>query len=122
MKNMHLPSYGAGFVTGLLVLGVFWTGHAVFGSKPVAPVMQQRQFGGPNGGGADRMAGMAERMGISVEELQKELDTGKTMQQIAEEHGVTFGGGGFVPRSGTGGVRGANTGSGSSVSSSQSSL
>lgn len=43
---------------------------------------------GPNH--ADRLADMATEFNMSTADLQKELDAGKEMYQIAAEHGVTF--------------------------------
>lgn len=66
---------------------------------------EQRQFQRPRDGSVMRQGGgnfgeeldpemrnqrMAERFGMTDEELQAELDAGKTMQDIAEEQGLDF--------------------------------
>ena len=60
---------------------------------------------------AGRMERMAERLGMSMEELQQELDTGKTFSEIAEERGVDLSGGMGPGREG--GFRGPDMLSGS---------
>jgi hypothetical protein len=49
---------------------------------------------------------MAQRLGVTEDALRQELATGKTLQQIAQEHGVQFGdrrtGSGSFVRSGSG--------------------
>lgn len=95
MKNFHPLSFGLGLGSGLLILLLVFGGMRVFAGN------NRARFGGPNGGnwqqfqgdnGGPNLARMAERFGMTEEELQKELDSGKTMQQIAQEHGVQFGG------------------------------
>ncbi len=54
------------------------------------------------------MSRMAERFGMTEADLQKEIATGKTMQQIAQEHGVQFGRGMQNPNGTT--IPAANTG------------
>ncbi len=102
MKNLHLFSVATGVVSGLILLFV-WSAsmHLFFPAQTVitSSASQQGTGTGPN------LARMATRLGITQAALQKELDSGKTMQQIAAEYGVTFGGG---RRSGSG----ATTGSG----------
>lgn len=99
MKQFHPLSFVLGIVSGalLLLIGV-GTMHALH------PAPANRFVGG----GAPNTARMAQRLGISEDELQKELQSGKTMQQIAQEHGVTFGAGG-----GGGFRNGGSQGSGS---------
>ena len=112
MPKFHTQSFGLGFISGLVVLIIVIGGFRL--------VTGQRRTGFGGGGGGMNIARMADRMGISEDALQKELDSGKTMQQIAEEHGVQFGGG----RSGGGNrssVSSTVTGSGSSSLSSLSS-
>lgn len=48
----------------------------------------------PVGDETERTERMAENLGMTVEELEKELESGKTMMEIAEERGVEmpFGG------------------------------
>ena len=90
-KNFHWISFGAGVASGILLLLL-----VVGGMRLVSPP-RQRGFGGTGSfqsGGGPNLARMADRFGMTQAELQQELDAGKTMQQIAQEHGVTFGGGG----------------------------
>jgi hypothetical protein len=59
---------------------------------------------------------MAQRLGITQDQLQQELNSGKTFQQIAQEHGVQMGAGGRGTNSGSGSIRtssGALPGTGS---------
>ena len=96
MKNLHLFSVATGVISGVLLLFVWSVGMQFF--FPAQTVItssasQQGAGSGPN------LARMATRLGITQAALQKELDSGKTMQQIAAEYGVTFGGG---RRSGSG--------------------
>jgi hypothetical protein len=85
MKTFHPLSFGLGLVSGCLILflavSMFHIG--------AAPRVQGR-FAGNGGPNLERMA---QRFGMTQDELQKEIDSGKTMQQIAAEHGVQFGGG-----------------------------
>lgn len=103
-------SFGLGVVSGMVVLGIAVGGLHLFSPRAQAGLrggFQQGQGGGMNA------AFMAQRMGISEADLQKELDSGKTMQQIATEHGVTFGRGGNKPGTGSGAQR--PTGSGAAM-------
>ncbi len=89
----------------MLVLGVVVGGLHLMPSRTAARGTFQ-----PGQGGTMNTARMAERMGISEADLQKEIDSGKTMQEIATEHGVTFRGG-TRPGSGSGAQRTIGTGS-----------
>ena len=87
MKKIHLPSFGLGIVSGLLILLLVSGGMKLM-----------NKTGDGNGANGFGLARMAERLNISESDLQKELQSGKTFQQIAQEHGVQYGfgrGGGF---------------------------
>lgn len=113
MKNFNLKSYLVGLGTGLVILVVF-----IFAKPYVSPETQTQfprggqfdsqqrgQFQGQQGGqggqfppegmqpqggmmNEERLQSMAEQFGMTVEELQAEMDAGKTLPEIAEEHGV----------------------------------
>jgi hypothetical protein len=89
MKNLHIYSFVTGIASGALLLVIFSTGVHILHPHTATAATTGRTFQG----GAANTARMAQRLGITEAELQKELDSGKTMQQIAAEHGVTFGGG-----------------------------
>src|SRR5438105_1912438 len=102
MKNFHPLSFGLGLASGLLILMLVFGGMRVFG-RPAGG----GTFAGGNGGPRN-ITRMAQRLGMTEADLQKEIDGGKTMQEIAQEHGVTFTG--RRQRSGSGAA--APTGSG----------
>lgn len=91
MKTFHPLSFGIGLGSGLLVLVLIFGAMRVFGGParggfpPNGGNFQQMR--GANGGGQNT-AMMAERFGMTEAELQAELDSGKTIQQIAEEKGI----------------------------------
>lgn len=102
MKLPHFPSFGAGIAAGVVVVLVIAGGmHWAAGSVTPSPgTVGQRQQGGFGGG--QQTARMAERLGMTQEDLQKELDSGKTMLEISAEHGIELplGGGGRPSGSG----------------------
>lgn len=101
MKQFHALSFAFGLVSGALLLLLFIGGARVL--HPARAVVGSGQFGARGAGSAR----MAQRLGISQDELQKELSSGKTMQQIMSEHGIdpsTFGNGGGFGRGGSGAV------------------
>lgn len=115
MKTFHPLSFLFGLVCGLVVLVIFTGGwrlvHPSTGTPRASGGFQQ------NGGGFS-VSRMAQRLGMSETDLQKELDSGKTFQQIAQERGVA------LPtreqrQSGSGAILSA---SGTTVSSSASSI
>jgi hypothetical protein len=124
MKTFHPLSFALGLASGVLVLiVVFGSIRLIHGGNPTFAAGTGRgNYGQQFGGGAGpNTARMAQRLGITQDELQKELDSGKTVQEIAAEHGVQFGGrgqGNGGPRSGSGTT--TNTSSGSTTSSSTS--
>ncbi|NOS67250.1 MAG: hypothetical protein HOO67_02700 [Candidatus Peribacteraceae bacterium] len=85
MQRLHPFSFGLGLASGLVVLLLIIGGMRVMGGSS--------RRGTFTGSGGMNITRMAERFGMTEAELQAELDGGKTMQQIAQEHGVQFGGG-----------------------------
>jgi hypothetical protein len=106
MKNFHPLSFVLGLVSGALILLVVFSGSRMLGIGGRNNSFGNGQWQGRNGGPS--LSRMAERLGISESDLQKELANGKTMQQIATEHGVEFGrgmrrgSGATLPPTGTG--------------------
>lgn len=92
MKKFHLPSFVLGLLAGIVLLTLSVTRfRLVRGSHNATSQrsVNSQQF--QNGSGQPRnLSRMAERLGITEVELQKELDSGKTMQEIATEYGVDF--------------------------------
>ncbi len=80
MQKPHYPSFFAGIASGFVVLLLIIGGMHLF-------------FPAQSRGRGANLARMAQRMGITQDQLQQELNSGKTMQEIAQEHGVQFGGG-----------------------------
>ncbi len=80
MKSIHPLSFILGLVSGLIVLLIISAGLHLLSSSN----------SGTSGNGPS-LARMAQRFGITQAELQKELSGGKTIQQIAQEHGIQFG-------------------------------
>ncbi len=94
MKTPHPLSFVLGLVSGFVVLFVVIGGLRIvgIGTSGTAGASAQGRTG------AFSISRMAQRLGMTEADLQKELDSGKTFQQISQEHGVTGGGG----RRGTG--------------------
>ncbi len=105
MKQFNIRSYSIGVATGMAVLALLFGANRFFGtaseasSQPGRALLNQSrgQFGSdaarfPADGMLDenRLQAMAERFGMSVGELQAELDAGKALPEIAEERGVNF--------------------------------
>jgi len=106
MLHFHLRSYIVGVVTGVVLLLLYAGGQSLLRSpagRSLDTPMQgegmirsggQRDASAPEGmDPAGRMERMAERLGMSMEELQQELDAGKTFGEIAEERGIDLSGG-----------------------------
>lgn len=91
MKNFHIPSLLLGVATGIIVLILFVSVSRVMGGTSSSGTSASQ-----SGRSLDRMA---QRFGMTTADLQKELSAGKTIQQIAQEHNVSFGG---RPQSGSG--------------------
>jgi len=125
MFRFHLRSYIVGVITGVVLLLLFSGVQSLRRSPDQrssgAPMQEggmmlrsgeERNVPAPEGmDPAGRMERMAERLGMSMEELQQELDTGKTFSEIAEERGVDLSGGMGPGREG--GFRGPDMLSGS---------
>jgi len=120
MKPFHPLSFTLGLASGLVVLVIVVGSWQLASPSTGAPRMngtfqQTGGIGGPGGAGPNT-ARMAERLGMTEAELQEALDSGKTMQQIAEERGVEM-----PTRTGTGGMMGRGLrGASSSAAASQS--
>lgn len=95
MKSFQPFSFTLGVASGLVVLFLYAGITNMFGcsgtdcapavtNAPSSQNFRQRQ----EQGGMRNRAGMAERFDMTEEELQQELDNGKTMQDIAREHGM----------------------------------
>ncbi len=118
MKKFHPLSFGLGLASGFLVLLLVFGGVRLMRGNRAAP----GGFGSGNfqRQGANRsanMATMAQRFGMTEVQLRAELDSGKTMQQIAAEHGVDFqfrGNGNAMQRTATGGTVSSSAGFSSS--------
>ncbi len=113
MKNFQPLSFGLGLASGLVILLLIAGGMRLrhpssAGRFPTNGGAWQQRQGGGNGG--PNISRMAERFGMTEEELRKELEGGKTMQDIAREKGVEL----PMARGG----QPASTGSGTFVSSS----
>ncbi|MFH0851385.1 MAG: hypothetical protein V1876_01415 [Candidatus Peregrinibacteria bacterium] len=123
MKTFHPLSFVLGLASGFLALFLMVGGLRILrpASQTAAPGnragFQQRQ-GGAMGG--QNLSAMAEQLGMTQEDLQKELQAGRNLRDIATEKGVTLQFGNRIPlRQGSEGqVRG---GSGAVLSSSDSS-
>jgi len=83
MNTPHLPSLGLGILSGLIVLVVISAGLHLAAAPSTSAAAAGR---------APNLTRMAQRFGMTEADLQKEMADGKTLQQIAQEHGVTFGG------------------------------
>lgn len=103
MKRIHPLSFGLGIVSGMIILFVVVSGMRTLGFGQSGATAQNGQYQ-QGQRGAPSLSRMAQRLSISEADLQKELDSGKTMQQIAAEHGVQFGSGGRGLRGGSGAV------------------
>jgi hypothetical protein len=132
MKTFHPLSFGLGLGSGLLVLVLIFGAMRIFGGPARGGFPRDsrnfQQMRGANGG--PNVGMMAERFGMTEAELQAELDSGKTMQQIAEEHGIELPaggrgmmqGGGMMTRSSASGAIVTGTGSTTPATSSSSSV
>lgn len=112
MQNFSLKSFLLGLGSGAVIIVIVFAGMRMM--RPGVRMNGQFQAGGNR---QMNTARMAERFGMTEDELNAELKAGKTMQDIAKEHGVDFAFGGRGPATGSGRVM---TGSGNAVSSSSS--
>ncbi len=91
MKNFHFFSFGLGLGSGVLVLLLILGGMRAFGSASLQQESGERAGNWQqmrSGNGEPNMAAMAGRFGMTEAQLQSELDSGKTMRDIAREKGV----------------------------------
>jgi len=101
MKNFHPTSFILGLVSGILILFLFVGGkHLLWPSTQTGTVTGREAFQQGGGAGANTSR-MAQRLGMTEDELKKELASGKTFQEIAKEKGVTLGVGRGQTGSGT---------------------
>ena len=95
MKSFNLRSYIIGVITGIVIIFI------IFGVKSLlSPSQDSFSEGGYRSEGIqfqrggmmneERLQSMADRLGITLEELKAEMDAGKTLPEIAEERGVEF--------------------------------
>jgi len=89
MRQFHPVSFILGVATGLAMLMLFVGAFRLLGpsAEPGFPPMgggnwEQRQGGSPN------IGRMADRLGMTEEELRTEMESGKTVQEIARERGI----------------------------------
>jgi hypothetical protein len=82
MTKIHPLSFALGLASGAILLVLTVSGFTLI--QPVA--VPARSFGS-QGGQQMNIARTAERLGMTEEAVQKELDSGKTMREIMEEHG-----------------------------------
>ncbi|MBI2523622.1 hypothetical protein HYW84_04355 [Candidatus Peregrinibacteria bacterium] len=97
LKNFDLRSYVVGLLTGLVLLGIAM-GMKMVLLRDSAGTRRERYLQNDSGrsGGLDnpeRLQRMAEQLDMSVEDLQRELDAGKTLPELFKEHGVEWQGG-----------------------------
>lgn len=103
MKRFNLPSYIVGVITGAVILVLVFSVKPFLNPSQKTPFPSDRMFDGQERGESrregmrslegdmmneERLQSMADQFGITVEELQTEMDSGKTLPEIAEEHGV----------------------------------
>lgn len=114
MKQFNILSFGLGILTGVIVL--LLVGGSLRLMRP-SPDSATRNMQGA--GQEQRLQRMADTLEMSVADLQKELESGKTMQEIAAERGKELPAGG-PGRMGSGPVPSSASGTsiptGSSVS------
>lgn len=92
MKTFHPLSFFLGLVSGFLVL------FGAVGGWRLAQPTPQDGFAGNRATGLQRQGGgmgqnlpaMAEQLGMTEEDLKKELQGGKTLRDIAQEKGIAL--------------------------------
>ena len=102
MKLFHLRSYIIGVITGVVIIIIFVSAKSFLKPESEYDFSSNSNFDRQERGefqregmqgrimNEDSLQGMAERIGITIEELQVELDAGKTLPEIAEERGMEF--------------------------------
>lgn len=113
MKTFHPLSFVLGLASGFCILLLAVGGlRLVRGPSQTASPADRTGFQQRMGGGAGQnISAMAEQLGMTVEDLQKELQSGKNLRDLATEKGVELPFGGRM-RGGSGAVL---TSSGSSA-------
>jgi len=89
MKNFNLLSFVLGIASGALVLFLVVGGYRMVRPANSATRMSGRTFQ-QGGNGGFNLSRMAQRLGMTEADLQAALSSGKTMQDIAKEKGVTL--------------------------------
>lgn len=84
--KLHVPSFSAGLGLGIVFLLVVFGIQSLMGNESADAPAVGGQF--PATVRHERLQTMADRFGMTPEELQAQLDAGKTMQEIAEEKDV----------------------------------
>jgi hypothetical protein len=103
IKTLHVRSYGIGILSGIVILLLFMGTKSLLVSDDAQQNVpsnrnvnnqdrerfqrdgQRLQRG--NAVNEDQLQALADRFNITVQELQAELDAGKTISEIAEERG-----------------------------------
>lgn len=104
-------SYVIGLLTGLVIVVIFMGARTVLFSGRDSAGTRQEQFLQNRGGGAgnpDRLQRIAEQLDMSVEDVQRELDAGKTLPELFKEHSREWQGGfrrGQGPKEGSGSTK-----------------
>lgn len=101
MRNLHTKSFLLGIGSGIAIIVLLGAGMRLLHRTPSTgfngnrQAWQQRggaqggQRGAMNGGGMNLDA-MAERLGMTPEELRKEMQSGKRPRDIAAERGIDW--------------------------------
>ncbi|MEK7218977.1 MAG: hypothetical protein AAB728_05965 [Patescibacteria group bacterium] len=98
MKNFHPLSFALGLASGLLVLVIVVGGWRLLRPAPAVNVFRPLDGTFQRGSAGFNVSRMAERLGMTEEELQAELDSGKTFQEIAAGRGIDLSPGGRTMR------------------------
>jgi len=94
MKQLHPLSFILGIVSGILILLLVAGGLRLVYPNSSAPARSGTQWTGQGAPQGQRLQRVADTLGMNVADLQKELDSGKTLQDIATEHGKELPAGG----------------------------
>ncbi|MDD5103740.1 MAG: hypothetical protein PHX93_05060 [Candidatus Peribacteraceae bacterium] len=91
MKTFHPSSFVYGLISGAIILflfgGVMRFLRPGVSSSPRGRTGQQQER---RIGMGQNMKGIAEQLGMTEDELQTELKSGKNLRDLAEERGVPF--------------------------------
>lgn len=93
MSFFNVKSYIAGMIVGAIGLGIFLGGSTFFSQEVSTETtetknLDQTQNIPVSDGRQNRTARQAQLLGISEQDLQKELESGKTIETLAEEKGI----------------------------------